>query len=70
MSLTTVTVYSFLLYEDDPEFPRHSAFKTTRERIEQHFGAVVLEGTREEVPASELDPDGHYARQPTGWASL
>ena len=66
----TVIVYNFKSLELGVEMARMAGFKATREKIASMGNAVVLEGTEEAVPVSELDGDGHYRRVPTGWGAL
>ena len=66
----TVTVYNFRTLEFGVEMSRLAGFKATRERIASMGNAVLLEGTEESVPVSELDAQGHFRRMPTGWGEL
>jgi hypothetical protein len=66
----TVTVYHFQTLDEGVEMARMAGFKATREQIAKMGNARLLEGTDERVPASELDPQGHYRRLPTGWGEL
>jgi len=66
----TTTVYSFQILDEGPERPRHAAFKAPREEIVSRYNALILEGTAQEVPESELDDERHFQRRPTGWGEL
>jgi hypothetical protein len=66
----TVTVYSFHLYEGFYEAPRVSAFKATREAVEQIHHGEILEGTAEQVSAEDLDTAGRYVRVASGWVGF
>lgn len=69
----SVTVYSFSvvdLRELDTQATRLSKYKATRESIAACPGAVVLEGTGQEVSRAELDEQGRYRRIATGWGEL
>ena len=65
-----VTVYNFSRFEIGSDTPVVSGFKAQRQAIAKIFKGQVLEGTGEEVPASELDQDGRFRRVATGWGSL
>jgi hypothetical protein len=62
-------VYAFKLSEGFHELARTMTFKATRDTI-QALGGEVLEGTKQRVPSSELDEQGHYRRINTGWGDL
>jgi hypothetical protein len=66
MVFVRITVYSFEI--PDPVGVRHMPFKATREAIESRHGGKLIEGTAEDVPASDLD-EGHYHRWPAGWTA-
>lgn len=66
----TVTVYSFRVFELEPEAYHVARFKAPRALIEQRYRGEVLEGTGEDVDASELDAEGRYRRIATGWGAL
>lgn len=66
----TVTVYFFQTLEGGTETAQMAAYKTTREQINAMHSARILEGTGEQVPKSELDPQGRYRRIATGWGEL
>ncbi len=68
----TVTVYAFDLIDEGPERPRRARFKAPMDVIlrEHRHAAVILQGTAEEVLASELDAEGRYRRIATGWGAL
>ena len=65
-----VTVFSFEMLAGGIEFPRHAAFKATRDHIRTVAGARVLEGTAERVPSAAIDAEGRYRRIATGWGEL
>jgi hypothetical protein len=65
-----VAVYSFQLYTISVEYPPIAAFKATREVIRDVYKGEPLEGTKELVPAEELDSAGRFRRIPTGWGAL
>ncbi len=65
----TVKVYSFRVRDQHVESPRVETYKATRKAI-LAAGGEPLEGTEQDVPASALDPDGHYKRVNTGWGNL
>jgi hypothetical protein len=65
----TVKVYSFRVRDQHVESPRVENYKATRKAIIA-AGGEPLEGTEQEVPASALDPEGHYRRVNTGWGGL
>jgi len=69
-SHSTVTVYNFQTLELGVEMAKMAGYKATREQIASMRHAVLLEGTDESVPVSELDDEGHYRRLPTGWGAL
>lgn len=69
-SSRVVTVYNFSQFEVGSDMPVVSSFKAQRQAIAKTFKGQVLEGTAEEVPASELDQDGRFRRIATGWGSL
>jgi hypothetical protein len=66
----TVTVYSFRLFELDAEAYHIANFKASRHLITQRYRGDVLEGTAQQIDASELDPEGRYRRVATGWGAL
>jgi hypothetical protein len=66
----TITVYNFRILDEGTEMARQADFKAPREQILASFNAEILEGTAEDVPASELDSDGRYRRIATGWGEL
>jgi len=66
----TVTVYSFRVFELEPETQHVSRFKAPRHLIAERFRGKVLEGTGEEVETSALDAEGRYRRIATGWGEL
>lgn len=66
----TVTVYHFRVFEGAGELPRIVGFKTTRDRIEDHYLGEVVEGTAETVDVAALDEDGCYHRIATGWGAF
>jgi len=70
VSHTTVIVYNFRTLEHGVEMAKMAGYKATREQIASMRNAVLLEGTDESVPVSELDDDGHYRRVATGWGAL
>jgi len=65
-----VPVYSFRTLDTGRETSRLAPFKATRQAIEDIFVGDVLESTIEFVPADELDAQGCWQRQPTGWGEL
>jgi hypothetical protein len=62
-------VYAFKLSEGFHELARTMTFKATPDTI-QALGGELLQGTKERVPASELDAQGRYKRVNTGWGDL
>ncbi|WP_341890693.1 hypothetical protein [Variovorax sp. YR752] len=69
-SSSTVTVYSFRIFELDAEAYHIARFKAPRHVIRERYRGEVLEGTGEEVDATELDGEGRYRRIATGWGAL
>ncbi len=66
----TVTVYGYRP-RFEPDLASHSwRYKAPRELIVGALNAEVIEGTQEEVPASELDSRGRFCRLATGWGEL
>jgi hypothetical protein len=65
-----VTVYSFMTFDDSVEMGQVAPFKATREAVASHFGGLVLEGTAQQVDASDLDASGRLRRVATGWGAL
>lgn len=70
VSQQSVTVYSFRVFELEPEAYHIARFKAPRDLIVERFRGEVLEGTGEDVDASELDAQGRYRRVATGWGAL
>lgn len=66
----SVTVYSFRIFELDAEAYHIARFKAPRQVIKEQYLGEVLEGTGEEVDATELDGQGRYRRIATGWGAL
>jgi hypothetical protein len=66
----TVTVYNFRTLDLGVEMARMAGYKATRQQIASMQNAVLLEGTEEAVPVSELDEQGYFRRLPTGWGAL
>lgn len=66
----TVTVYNFRIFELDAESYHVAAFKAPRHLITERYRGDVLEGTAEQIDASELDAEGRYRRIATGWGAL
>lgn len=66
----SVTVYSFRIFELDAEAYHIAGFKAPRHVIHERYRGDVLEGTGEEVDATELDGQGRYRRIATGWGAL
>lgn len=67
---TSITVYSFYIFEHGLESARVSPCKATRQAILEVFLGDPIESTAETVEAEELDPRGCYRRLPTGWGEL
>ena len=66
---TTITVYNFRLIRLPVENPELPGYKATLGAIRAMDGQA-LSGTAQQVPASEVDAQGHYRRRNTGWADL
>lgn len=66
----TVTVYNFRIFELDAESYHIANFKAPRHLITERFRGDVLEGTAEQIDASELDAQGRYRRIASGWGAL
>lgn len=66
-SSNTVTVYGYLLRMPSSSAHHTWRHKAPRQVIVERFKADVIEGTAEEVPASELDSEGRFCRRATGW---
>lgn len=70
MSAERVTVYSFRTLDSGYESSPVAPFKATRLAIVELFQGDPIEGTAEEVPASEVDAQGRFLRRATGWGEL
>lgn len=66
----SVTVFNFSEFELGSDAPAVSAYKATRETIENGLRLNLLEGTGELVPVHALDDRGLYRRIATGWGEL
>lgn len=64
-----VTVYGFRTYAGHAELPELAAFKATAEAV-RALGGEIVHGTEEKVARAELDREGRYRRQATGWGEL
>ena len=62
----TVMIFNFRVLDTETYEMCLSRFKASR-AVVAAFGGIVLEGTSEHVPPSELDEHGRYRRVATGW---
>jgi len=62
-----VQVFNFRSFALGLERSRQADYKATRERIRRTPGSELLEGTGESVDLHDLDDEGRFRRQPTGW---
>lgn len=69
-SQQSIMVYSFRIFELEPEAYHVAGFKAPRHVIVERYRGEVLEGTGEEVDVAELDAEGRYRRIATGWGAL
>ena len=58
------------IHQQLSDAPAIATYKATRGTIVDRLKGTVLEGTGEEVPENELDPNGRYRRIATGWGEL
>ena len=65
-----VAVYNFLDLTNGFELAEVSHFKATRKAILESYRGDIIESTEEWVALEELDGQGRYRRQPTGWGEL
>jgi hypothetical protein len=64
-----VRVYNFRVFSGHVESPTVVSYKATLPAIARMEGEA-LPGSEQEVPVSDLDPQGCYRRVNTGWGAL